>query len=53
MTDRTCAYCGKFVEDDPRTTAAGRLVCDLICAERFLRETPARLLYQRASELAA
>jgi hypothetical protein len=53
MTGPTCAYCGHFVEDDPRTTAAGRPVCDLICAKRFLRETPARILYQRASELAS
>lgn len=51
MTDRTCAYCGKFVEDDPRTRAAGRPVCDLICARRFLSETPATRLFTRASEV--
>lgn len=48
----TCAYCGKFTEDNPRTTAAGRPVCDLVCAKRFLRETPARRLFKSASELA-
>jgi len=50
---RTCAYCGKFVDDDPPVRAAGRRVCDLVCARRFLEETPASLLYQRASELSA
>lgn len=46
-----CAYCGKFVDDDHVVRAAGRRVCDLVCARRFLEETPARKLYQRASEV--
>lgn len=47
----TCAFCGKFVDDDRVVRAAGRRVCDLVCARRFLEETPATKLYQRASEV--
>jgi len=52
MTSATCAYCGKFVDDERVVRAAGRRVCDLVCAKRFLRETPADRLFQRASEVA-